>query len=197
VEWCRDYGRIADIGAHAGHLALALAARGHAVFATEVTRRGYQVLVSSVQGSGVVACWGDGLQALNRAPVDAVVIAGMGYRTILHILDQAPFPYRDLPYIVQPMQGALWLRTALQARGFGWCRATVTEDGPRYYPLWEIVRGQGHKWEGEIPEELAVSPLYPAYLRQELARIPDVPALPPSRRNLRDLLREAISRYDG
>lgn len=197
VEWCQSYRRIADIGAHAGHLAMALARQGHEVYATEVTPRGYQVLAGSVAGTGVVPCLGDGLDALNQAPVDGIVIAGMGYGTILHILDHAPLPYRPLPYIVQPMQGALRLRQALQARGFGWRRANVVEDRHRYYPLWEIVRGQGHMWEGEIPEELAVSPLYPAYLRQELARIPDVPALPVSQRNLRQQLWEAISRYDG
>lgn len=121
----RQGSRVADIGTDHAHLPIFLVQSGRCVsaIATDI-RKGpllnAQTNVAAAGLSHVIAIrGGDGLEPIQPAEVDDIVIAGMGGETIAAILEAAPW-VRNKVYrlVLQPMSRAEDLRKYLLTHGF-------------------------------------------------------------------------------
>lgn len=163
------------MGAHEGLLAQQLAADGHQVFATEITLGSFQALTMGVRGSTVCTLRGDGLEPLWDVPLDVVVIAGMGYDTILAILETRHRMRFRPQFILQPAQGGLFLHRAVVQAGWRIEHADIAAYRGRLYPTWRLnVYDENtttdRSAEGQfLPREFRLSVRYPDWLRAELA----------------------------
>jgi tRNA (adenine22-N1)-methyltransferase len=139
VEMTPDVATAADIGSGHGALAVALAARGMRVVATERGAAAMAVLERDVRlrGGGVEVRRGDGLEAVAPGEAELVVIAGMGGRSILRILERASWLPRWL--LLQPMQDAGVVERWVAAHG-GTDARPITQ-GRRWYHAW-LVQAQ-------------------------------------------------------
>lgn len=127
---------VADVGSGHGLLAIALAAAGHPVVATERTAVRLARLEAEIAGgAGVRTSWGDGLAALEEGEVDVAVIAGMGGRSVVRILGLAAWLPATL--LLQPMQDAEMVETWVTARGWP-ARAVEILDRGRRYRAWRV-----------------------------------------------------------
>ena len=125
-------GAVADIGSGHGAVAAALAAQGCRVIATERTPSLLAALRAdlSVYGVEVDTRGGEGLAPIAPGEVDVAVLAGMGGRRIVAILDAAGWLPRWL--VLQPMQAAETVDTWVARRGFAPEVEEVVERGRRY-----------------------------------------------------------------
>jgi len=125
-------GAVADIGSGHGALAAALAARGQRVIATERTARTVAGLRRDLARIGVPVATrrGEGLDVFRDGEVDTAVIAGLGGRSVLRILESSPW----LPgwLVLQPMQDADLVEGWLAVRGWPVVIAETMERGRRY-----------------------------------------------------------------
>ena len=176
-EWCQSYQVVADIGSGQGRLARALARHGHHVFATEKTLVGWQELVQYTRNfDNIVPLRGDGLEPLSALDIamDIIVVAGMGPKTIEHILRQNAPSRRILTFIVQPMQGLFVLRRYLQAESWFVRRAELVQERGRLYGMWWIEKNRNEsvsplsEW---LPTEFLGSSLYPLLIQDRLAQL--------------------------
>jgi tRNA (adenine22-N1)-methyltransferase len=143
-------GPVADIGSGHGALALALVERGQRVVATERTPRTLARLRAEVARRARAAGaeppralqtrLGDGMAPLARGEVDTVVLAGMGARSIVRIVEGAAW----LPplLVLQPIQEPELVGDWIGERGW---RATAIESGQRRrtYLAWAVEVGRG------------------------------------------------------
>ncbi|HEV3233504.1 MAG TPA: tRNA (adenine(22)-N(1))-methyltransferase TrmK [Candidatus Dormibacteraeota bacterium] len=147
-------GAVADIGSGHGALALALAARGQRVVATERTPAAAARLTADIArrleamrrarvapapaNAAVVSPtvrMGEGLAPLAESEVATAVIAGMGARSIVAILDSAPWLPRWL--VLQPIQEPGLAAAWIESRGWRFT-LTETKQGRRTYRAWRI-----------------------------------------------------------
>ena len=135
---------VADIGSGHGRLASTLAARGTRVVATERTPASFALLRADLARgeTTVVARLGDGLAALVPGEVEVVVIAGLGGRGILRILNGAPWLPRWL--VLQPMQDPHLVAGWLSERGWPRREARITQGG-RWYLGWRVEVPRAHR----------------------------------------------------
>jgi tRNA (adenine22-N1)-methyltransferase len=147
-------GAVADIGSGHGALAVALAARGQRVVATERTPLAAARLTADIvrrldamggarraptpAGAAVVTPavrMGEGLTTLAEGEVATVVIAGMGARSIVRILDSAPWLPRWL--VLQPIQEPGLVAGWVESKGWR-STAAETRQGRRAYRAWRV-----------------------------------------------------------
>ena len=125
-------GAVADIGSGHGALAAALAARGQRVIATERTPGMLARLQRDLARIGVPVATrqGEGMDVLSDGEVNTVVIAGLGGRRLLRILESS----RWLPgwLVLQPMQDGDLVEGWIAARGWPVVDAEAIERGRRY-----------------------------------------------------------------
>ena len=116
----------------------------------------------------------DGLSGIGPGEADAVVIAGMGGETIAHILAAAPWVAEKV-CLVQPMSSLPDLRGGLAPLGLHVAREFLTLEGETLYVVMELRAGA----EGPLTAAQRLvgreechrgDPLWPRYLRQEIAR---------------------------
>ncbi len=150
-----------------------LSAAGHQVFATELTLAGVAALRDGVSGTGVTVSLGDGLQPVWHEPVDCVVVAGMGYETILEIVSTHDHIASHPRFIVQPMQGALLLHQAIIEQGWTILQADIAQYRRHLYPTWLLdmyhidhARDNGPHAQF-LPTEFRGSPAYVEWLERE------------------------------
>jgi tRNA (adenine22-N1)-methyltransferase len=123
---------VVDVGAGDGQLATALARRGLRVIATEAGPGPFGRL--SRLAPGVECRRGDGLQPVGAGEVEMAVLAGMGGRTIVDILDRGRSTVRSFAWLVlQPQQHAQELEAWLDLRGFRVRRGEWAMQGRRLY----------------------------------------------------------------
>jgi tRNA (adenine22-N1)-methyltransferase len=135
-------GAVADIGSGHGALAAALAARGQRVIATERTPR----MVARLQldlariGVPVATRGGEGMEVFGDGEVDTVVIAGLGGRSLLRILESSPW----LPgwLVLQPMQDADLVEGWIAAKGWPAVDTDAIQRGRRYR-AWRVQVREG------------------------------------------------------
>ena len=127
-----EAGSVVDVGAGDGQLALALAARGLRVVATESGAGPFQRLQDA---AGHLDCRrGDGLEPLLPGEVEGAVMAGVGGATIAATLDGAGDLARGLDWLVlQPQQGAHELERWLVAHRYEVRDARWAVQGRRLY----------------------------------------------------------------
>ena len=125
--------RPVDVGSQHGMVPLRLLQGGHVTgcFATEVHSSRYQ---GSRTQPGLRLRFGDGLQALEPGDAfDTLIVAGMGARTCLRILDH-PRVLASSPFLVlQPQTEWARVRGWLLDRGFGLRRERLVSDAGRDY----------------------------------------------------------------
>jgi tRNA A22 N-methylase len=119
-------------------LALALRERGRAVIATERTPMAMDVLRADLlRRGGALECrQGEGFEAVRPGEVDVAVVAGMGGKRIIQILESASWLPRWL--VLQAVQDqdilAGWIRAT------GWpCSMLVATDRGRSYETWRVA----------------------------------------------------------
>jgi tRNA (adenine22-N1)-methyltransferase len=133
-------GAVADIGSGHGALAAAIAARGQRVLATERTPQRVESLNRDLARRGIPVATrrGDGLAALRPGEVQTAVIAGLGGRNLVAMLEASAW----LPHwlVLQPMQDPEMVEGWIQARRWPSVSGEATERGRRY-----------RAWRVEVP----------------------------------------------
>jgi tRNA (adenine22-N1)-methyltransferase len=153
---------LVDVGAGDGQLALHLARRGLHVVATEAGRGPFDRLCAALPGFDCRL--GDGLEAVQPGEVDGAVIAGMGGRTIVRILERSPEVVARLRWLVlQPQQHLELLLEWLERAGYQLeSRREVIQGRHRYTVLLVGPFGGAGACEGrKCDGEKTVSPAEP------------------------------------
>ncbi len=92
----------------------------------------------------------NGMKELNQGEADTVILAGMGGRLILDILEaKKEEPLLFHAYIIQPQSEVPFVRKCLQERGYEIRAEKMVEEGGKYYPIIKARKGQ-MDWEREI-----------------------------------------------
>jgi len=141
---------VADVGAGDGQLALHLACRGLHVVATEAGRGPFERLRAALPG---LDCrLGDGLEALRPGEVEGAVMAGMGGRTMVRVLERSPEVAERLGWLVlQPQQHLHLLLGWLETTGHRIELRREVVQGRRSYTVLLVRRsGRGEKRE-DVP----------------------------------------------
>ncbi len=137
-------GRIADIGAGDGALALSLARSGEQirVVATEVSAEPFARLARACAAAPLVEVrLGDGLAPLRGEVFNAIALLGMGARTILEILRNAHEQPNAL-FVLGPMQHAPTLRAGVGALGLRIVDERLVLERGRLYELIAAHQGE-------------------------------------------------------
>ncbi|MHB8508268.1 MAG: tRNA (adenine(22)-N(1))-methyltransferase TrmK [Candidatus Dormibacteria bacterium] len=129
-------GSIADIGSGHGRLAAALALAGARVIATECSPGTVASLrLQLIRSRAVVEVrLGDGLAPIGPGEVEVAVIAGMGGRRMVAILEACS----SLPgwLVLQPQRDLDMVLDFVTTRGYAAERVSIVERGHRY----EVVK---------------------------------------------------------
>lgn len=146
---CADFitpgARVCDVGTDHAQLAVYLLESGIAedVIASDIGQGPLQAAQRTIQAHGLSAkirtILSDGLQSIPPEGLTHIVIAGMGGETIIHILENCPFPLTQIRLILQPMTKARDLRKWLYANGFALCCEVCVRD-ERY--LYAVMQAQ-------------------------------------------------------
>ncbi len=147
TEKCR---RAADIGTDHGKLAAALAVSGRAerVIASDVNAGPLSKAKELSEKLGLAdridVRLADGLNGMENAGVDQIIIAGMGGELIASIIDAAPWVKNpDVYLVLQPMTTSPELRRYLASSGFRIKReGAVIEDGKPYEVIAAAYSGE-------------------------------------------------------
>lgn len=133
-------GTVADIGSGHGMLAQALQATGRAVIATERTAAAMERLRTELsrRGASVDCRQGEGFEAISAGEVETVVVAGMGGRRIIGILESAGWLPRWL--VLQAVQDQDALAGWIEAGEWPAQMLVATERG-RSYQTWRVATG--------------------------------------------------------
>ena len=137
--------RVADIGCDHGYLGIYLLTQGIAssMIEADINEAPLQSALHNAHKYGTAEKMtfylSDGVRNIPR-DFDALVCAGMGADTMMHILDSAPW-LRNSHYrlILQCQSKRPELRKYLYANGFRITRETLAQDGRFIYPITEVV----------------------------------------------------------
>lgn len=151
-------------------LAERLAFDGHRVTATEVNFGSFALLRDNLQHTLVDLRRGEGLLPLKGCRYDLVVIAGMGYDTILTIMERRDILAGWPHFIVQPMQGGLRMHQAIVQSGWTIIQAELVRQRDHYYPTWllDVHRINQNAHPSFVPGEFRSSVFYRTFLEGEL-----------------------------
>ena len=118
----------------------------------------------------------DGLEALNPGEADAILIAGMGGGTILHILGDGWEKARTAKeLILQPQSEIAKVREFLLQNGYQIVQEEMVLDEGKYYPMMRVVpskESEREKWDetqlryGKLLLEMR-HPILEQYLKRE------------------------------
>ncbi len=166
--------RLADIGTDHGQIPVWLFARGicPGVILADISegslRKAKETAAAYQFGSGLSFRVGDGLQVLEPAEVDTVIIAGMGGKLIREILGRDPAHTKTFrKFILQPRKGAGPLRKWLLENGYRIICEDVVREG-RFLP--EIITAvRPPETEGSSAADPEVTDLAAGF-REELCR---------------------------
>lgn len=143
ARWVPCPCRVADVGMGDGQLARWLAARGCRVIGTELKEGPYRRALAAVEGwEGIEVRRGDGLGPVSPGEVDAVVVAGLGGRTVVGILERGADTWRAARTLVlSPVQDPHVLRLWLLDRHavLSVVAEDLVQEGRHMYPV-EVVR---------------------------------------------------------
>ncbi|MBR6230938.1 MAG: SAM-dependent methyltransferase [Lachnospiraceae bacterium] len=139
--------KCADIGCDHGYVAIWLCKTGRSphVIAADV-RKGplksaEENAIAFGCGENVECRLGDGLTVLERNEAESIIIAGMGGRTMISILDGSP-GIRDAAseLILEPQSEIKEVRRYLCANGFEITDEALVREENKYYPVIKAVR---------------------------------------------------------
>lgn len=134
-----DTGGVADVGTDHGYIPVYLAQHGHAgeLFATDINKDPLEHAKRTAAENGLDGQIGfflcNGLEALDGADIETVIIAGMGGETIADILSAAPWTNEGSRLmILQPMSKAPFLRSWLFDNGYKVLSEQLARDRTDY-----------------------------------------------------------------
>jgi tRNA (adenine22-N1)-methyltransferase len=172
--------RLADVGTDHGYLPVWLLQRGRiaSAIAADIGAEPLAHARATAEEYGVSGidfrlC--DGLSGIAPEETDAVVIAGMGGETIVHILEGASWtrePGKTL--LLQPMTKPELLRVWLTAHGYRIWQEHLVHDKSFIYPILRVTGGEGEPLtlaEIHAGVGLREDPLYGEYLSRQLRRL--------------------------
>ena len=142
IPLCR---RAADIGADHGRLSLHLLAQGRCrhMIVSDISeyslKKARHLLAIHGMDSRASFICADGLDAVNR-PVEAIIISGLGGKTIADMLKRQPIPY-DAQLILSPQTALPAVRKVLGGISYRLLREQVVKEADRYYHVMCAVPG--------------------------------------------------------
>ena len=173
ADWVPSGARMADIGTDHGYLPIWLLQekRIPSAIATDIGKQPLQRARQSADRYGVEMSFRqcDGLDAISPSEVDAIVIAGMGGETIIHILQAASWTKNGMKLLLQPMSKPELLRRWLAENGYAIYRERLVMDRGTIYPILLATGGmmdipsEGLACYGYAGEQ---DPLFAQYLQQ-------------------------------
>lgn len=116
----------------------------------------------------------NGLHGIKPGEADAVVIAGMGGETVIHILSQAPWTKDGCLLLLQPMTKQESLRRWLNENGYTQLGEHLVRDKKYLYPVFPVQGGvQRSLTEAEIYGGVSIErdPLAGEYLSQRIEKL--------------------------
>lgn len=138
--------RVADVGTDHGFIPIELVRRGTAVWccAMDVGQGPLMRAAEHIRQQGledwIETRLGDGVEKLLPGEADTVIIAGMGGRTVIHILENGSHLWEGTDrWILSPQSEIDKVRRFLYARGFVIVREDMVEDTGKYYTVMEAV----------------------------------------------------------
>ena len=180
ADWVPQGAKLADVGTDHGYLPVYTRQLGrvsHAI-ASDLRQEPLDHARRSAAAYGVDGvdfrlC--DGLDGIESAEADVIVLAGMGGETIAAILQAAPWTADGgHTLLLQPMTRAELLRLWLAEHGYRALRERLVEDKGTLYPILEVTGGAmpippaGRLWGGLL---LDGDPLAGAYLSRQMEKL--------------------------
>lgn len=142
---------VADVGCDHGYISIYLVQSGiaDAAIAMDVRKGPLSGALSNVRDYGlegrITTRLSDGLKELNKDEADGLVIAGMGGKLMIRILeDGKPLELGIRTAILQPQSELSEFRQYLRDKGYSILdERIVLEDGKYYFPMKVQIKGQG------------------------------------------------------
>ncbi len=176
ADFVRPRAAVADVGTDHGYIPVYLAQNGLAgrIIATDIKDGPLTSARSSAEVYGVAGrvdfIRTDGLDGLEQAGIDTVILAGMGGETMRGILERAGWTRtQGLQCILQPQTKCDELSAWLAVNGYGLSDARLVRDDGRIYIVLLTRAGKA----SETPLRLLVrkrDPLLPDYLDELIAK---------------------------
>lgn len=148
VEFASDNSIVADIGCDHGKVSVALAKNDVIVHAVDISKPSLQkardlAKIEGVQDSISFHC-DDGLNSIINAHLDAVIIAGMGWRMIKSILENNIEGVKKIGnLILQPMDSVIEMREYLYEYNYEIIDEKLVWDDKRLYTVIKVRYGKG------------------------------------------------------
>lgn len=141
--------RLADVGTDHGYIPIALVERGKipSALAMDVNPGPLERAGEHIRAYGldtyIKTRLSDGLDGLNEGEADTVLIAGMGGRLTVRILEGGAHCLAAVKeLILQPQSEIHLVRTWLLEHGFYICTEDIVKDDGKYYPMMKAIRGR-------------------------------------------------------
>lgn len=155
ADFVRPGSRIADVGTDHGYVPVYLAQTGRIVSAIAMDvgkgplERAGKHIREYEEGAGkqeegcqVTTRLGDGLLALEPGEADTVIIAGMGGRLVLRILEQGRHVWDSVRHwILSPQSELELVRLYLEKNGFSIEDEAIIREEGKYYAVLSVVPG--------------------------------------------------------
>ncbi len=144
-----SHDRVADVGCDHGYISIYLVQSGivGAAIAMDVRKGPLSGALSNVKGFGlensIETRLSDGLKELKPGDADSLVIAGMGGKLMIRILEDGdPRTLGIQTAILQPQSEISEFRMYLREKGFSILdERVVYEDGKYYFPMKVLLQG--------------------------------------------------------
>ena len=137
---------ITDVGTDHGRLPVYALKQGRTerAVAVDISEKSLRkaTLLAEKEGVTLTAVVCDGLKGVRAEDASLVIIAGMGGREIVKILEEAPFPLERAIFV--PHTHAVFLRSYLRERDVRIDRDIMVAEGDHYYPV--ILADLRHPW---------------------------------------------------
>ena len=141
---------VADVGCDHGYVSIALIRRGLAqgVVAMDVNPGPLARAKAHVEQAGLLTRIdlrrSDGLSALSVGEADAMILAGMGGRLMIRILEQGMEQVRAMKQcILAPQSDVSLLRCFLRGQGLRIGKEDMVKEDGKYYQMMRVVPGGG------------------------------------------------------
>lgn len=148
--------RVADIGCDHGYLSIYLMENrlSEHIIAMDINRGPLERAKENIEQAGLSAYietrLSDGLQELKKNEADCLVMAGMGGRLMIHILDEKKELLQDVNEIIlQPQSEVMKVRQYLEQEHYLILQEAFVCEEYKYYPMMKAIHGD-MKLEKEI-----------------------------------------------
>lgn len=141
--------KMADIGTDHGYIPIYLVEqkRVHDAIAMDISKGPLQRAREHVQlhklDEYIELRLSDGAKELNVGEVQEVVIAGMGGRLMMKIIDESRELFHSLQgFVIQPQSEYGYVRHFLEENGYVILKENMVEEDGKYYPMMRVSSGQ-------------------------------------------------------